>query len=337
MSLLTIVCRCTRVPTTHTRPADWPHAERKLFSRWLRWQSSNTADARLGSAFEKEMDTVDAELRRHADGPYFLGKEVSYVDCAFTPFLERMAASLLYYKGLKIKGGRWSAVNEWFAGMERQSAFRGCMSDFYTHVHDLPPQMGNCGKTNTPEQLAAAAAIDGTDGVAWRHPLPSPFDSAGIEPLLAPDAWDQDAGPARLEAAAALVRHADKVVHIGTRPASRDDGAGAAVDEALRAVTAALVESVSADLAASEPPTVGGPLTQSPVLAAAGLRYIRDRISVPRDMSYLAALQLRATLSMFAATLDPATGTEVAIGEANRMDQNTEAFHASVSPPSSGR
>lgn len=32
-------------------------------------------------------------------GPYFLGSQLSMVDILFTPFLERMAASLPYYKG----------------------------------------------------------------------------------------------------------------------------------------------------------------------------------------------------------------------------------------------
>jgi glutathione S-transferase len=48
------------------------------------------------------MDTVDAELRQDG-GPFFLGKELSMVDCMFAPFLERMAASLPYYKGLPIR------------------------------------------------------------------------------------------------------------------------------------------------------------------------------------------------------------------------------------------
>jgi hypothetical protein len=40
---------------------------------------------------------VEAELEE-GDGPYFLGAELSLVDCMFAPFLERMAASLPYYK-----------------------------------------------------------------------------------------------------------------------------------------------------------------------------------------------------------------------------------------------
>jgi glutathione S-transferase len=35
---------------------------------------------------------------RSSGGPYFLGEHFSMVDIMFTPFLERMAASLPYYK-----------------------------------------------------------------------------------------------------------------------------------------------------------------------------------------------------------------------------------------------
>ena len=37
-------------------------------------------------------------------GPYFLGSELSLVDITFTPMLERMAASLAYYKGMYMRG-----------------------------------------------------------------------------------------------------------------------------------------------------------------------------------------------------------------------------------------
>ena len=43
------------------------------------------------------MDEVDAQLAARG-GPFFLGAAFSLVDITYTPFLERMAASLLYYK-----------------------------------------------------------------------------------------------------------------------------------------------------------------------------------------------------------------------------------------------
>lgn len=53
--------------------------------------------------FTSTMTTVDAELDAQG-GPFFLGKDLSLVDVVFAPFLERIAASILYYKGLDVRG-----------------------------------------------------------------------------------------------------------------------------------------------------------------------------------------------------------------------------------------
>lgn len=42
-----------------------------------------------------------------------LGKELSYVDLMYTPFLERMSASLPYFKGLQIRRNpRWPNIDK---------------------------------------------------------------------------------------------------------------------------------------------------------------------------------------------------------------------------------
>ena len=56
-----------------------------------------------------------------------------------------MAASLPYYKGLRIRRqAQWPHVESWFVAMEARPSYRNIASDFYTHVHDLPPQIGRC-------------------------------------------------------------------------------------------------------------------------------------------------------------------------------------------------
>ena len=75
-------------------------------------------------------------------GPFFLGTEVTLVDCFFAPFLERMAASLPYYKGLRVRANdAFPNLERWFRAMEARPSYRHIQSDFYTHVHDLPPQV----------------------------------------------------------------------------------------------------------------------------------------------------------------------------------------------------
>ena len=49
------------------------------------------------------MDVVEQQLGA-AGGPFFLGRELSLVDIVFAPFLERIAASIAYYKGFIVRG-----------------------------------------------------------------------------------------------------------------------------------------------------------------------------------------------------------------------------------------
>ena len=155
------------------------------------------------------MDTVERELgAAPSGGPFFLGPQLSLVDLTFAPFLERIAASILYYKGFAVRGqvgrwdlrcdgslhkrccfppfchktwrplatpgwlpatsqmqqqsslpnvsllaglllllllqGRWPHLERWFDAMEGRPAYAGFKSDYYTHCHDLPPQLGGC-------------------------------------------------------------------------------------------------------------------------------------------------------------------------------------------------
>lgn len=36
------------------------------------------------------------------------------------------------------------SINRWFDAMETRSSYRATKSDYYTHAHDLPPQLGGC-------------------------------------------------------------------------------------------------------------------------------------------------------------------------------------------------
>lgn len=66
--------------------------ERALFNHWMRWLVAR-------SAFEDEMmaemcellSSVDAQLASASPGPFFLGPDLSMLDCLFAPFLERIA------------------------------------------------------------------------------------------------------------------------------------------------------------------------------------------------------------------------------------------------------
>ena len=282
--------------------------ERELFSAWFRWLGSPNAGASKVN-MEELFKRVDAELGV-GGGPFFLGKEVSLVDFMFAPFLERMAASLPYYKGFVVRRNeQWPRVEEWFLAMEGLNSYKHIQSDFYTHVHDLPPQVGGCRPIAGSEKYADA--IDGADG-SWSLPLPED-DGTLLEPL---SGLAQPADAARREAAERLTANHDAIVRFAARGVSApgfprvgadlsdpnckpNEEALPIVDAALRHVTHALLVS---------PEEAAASLSEGidPRTAASTLGYLRDRISVPRDMGYPAARQCRAHLNWAIETIGAA-------------------------------
>lgn len=288
------------LPADDARVQPLLRLERELFSSWFRWLTSSVNDGAQRVGFETLLTKVEEALEE-SGGPHFLGDEVSLVDCMFAPFLERMAASLPYYKGLPIRRNQnWPRVEQWFLAMESRPSYRHIQSDFYTHVHDLPPQVGQCQFAEGAEEYRAA--IDGDDG-SWSLPL-LVDDGSLLEPL---SGLGQDEDVARREAAERLMANHEAVARFASRglcgsgfppvaaPLSDPNApvgekALPMVDTALRHVAHALLDGPTT---ASESLSTG----VDPRAAAACLGYLRDRISVPRDMGFPAARQLRAHLN----------------------------------------
>ena len=273
--------------------------ERQLLSCCFRWLTTSMSDGAQRYNFESLMSQVDAELAERG-GPFFLGAETSIVDCMFAPFLERMAASVPYYKGLIVRNNaEWPHVERWFDAMEQLDSFRHIRSDYYTHVNDLPPQIGRC--ISTAEAAPFAKEIDG-DGEAWRLPL-NPSGSV-IEPITH---LGQDEEAARREAAERIISNRDAIVRFAARGAGKpgfppvsaplSDPNAAINDDVIPTVDAALRHAVGALLEGIEETnnTMSVGLDSRTVTICLG--YLRDRISVPRDMGYPAARQCRAYLN----------------------------------------
>jgi len=302
--------------------------ERRLFSAWLQWLCYKGDNASNKAAFISVLQQVEDALGQSSpESPFFLDT-FSLVDITFAPFLERIAASIYYYKGFVVRGeGMFPRLEAWFAAMERRPSYLGFKSDYYTHCHDLPPQLGGC--IFIPEAAAATAAVDGTDGTSWHLPLP-PLDATyAPEPHSVGEQPDVD----RLAAAAKLVSNREKVVPFALRgPGKRDimDARYAQlcdpnakprmeferpVDAALRHVAhALLVERVEEKLqgdgkidissSAAAGGSGGGGGSGTMVVGdesgaqveavVASLSYMRDRVCVPRDLSLPAARQFRA-------------------------------------------
>lgn len=306
------------------RQDDLNRLERALFGRWMQWLTSSWMDGQMRSGFEEALDAVEAELAFDRTGPYFCGPELTLIDITFTPFLERMAASLAYYKGFRMEGngGRWPNLDAWYEAMaNRTETYAHIKSDYYTHAHDLPPQLGGCEPNGDAEQVAYMNEIDGVStggdsGDSWKLPLKPLKDKTNVEPWWGPG--EENAATDRLEAAVAIIGNRDAVVRfaargcgaVGTRrvaaslsdpTAVPDEAHVPAVDAALRRVCAELLAEggarpgvkIGSKFTSDEKGSLAGKET------AASLAYLRDRVGVPRDMKYPAARQLRAHLNWF--------------------------------------
>ncbi len=261
--------------------------ERLLFRAWCMWlcqpARSATADQRAGEQFVGILQRVEQALAS-TPGPFFLS-EFSTGDVVFVPYVERMNASLYYYKGYSLRQDN-PRLGAWFDGLESRATYRGTQSDFHTHVHDLPPQMGGCYENDLPQTRRNQTQVDlgpwaGLPDVAYPEPETS-----------------------RVEALARMVKHRENIVKVN--PAAEE-----VIDLALRCALTHLIT---------------GDVCEPPAGSDVGLRYLRDRINVPRDMSIYAAKRLREALEATAALAGDAQPDP--LPARHRRDQDPANFAA---------
>lgn len=235
--------------------------------------------------FQQVLAEVDRALNS-TPGPFFLN-EFSIADVIFIPYVERMLASNYYYKGFDMKHHA-PAVARWFTALEQRDTYRGTQSDMHTHVHDLPPQMGGMYENRSAEQQQCKHKVD--EG-PW---------------VDLPDCGYPEPNDSVQEALARMIKHKDVVIHINC---VKDK---AAVDEAVRCALTTLVSSN------------GEVCELKDEIQAVALRYIRDRVNVPRDMSIWAGRRFRDALEQTAASASMRQGPAIPVK--HRRDQNPVPF-----------
>ena len=201
-----------------------------------------------------------------------------------------MAASLWYYKGFDLKAAALRPnVTRWFGALEGRPAYLGTQSDYHTHCHDLPPQMGGCYASGGELQRRRAALVDA-----------GPWDEL-------PDTARPEPPTAAAEALHRVCKHRENLVR------ANPCAAPAVVDEAL---SCALTRLATGEACAPPPGS------------DRALRYVRDRVNVPRDMSLWAARRLREALEQTAALAGDGEGPPIALD--HRRDQDPRAFSSAA-------
>ncbi len=259
--------------------------ERLLFRAWCSWLCQPVRSARQEQFNREQFVAVVAKVEEAlaaTPGPYFL-EEFSVVDLVFTPYVERMNASLFYYKGYSMREEN-PGFAAWFEAMETRPTYRGTQSDFHTHVHDLPPQMGGCWENGEPQARANQQQVD-----------QGPW-------LGLPDVGYSEPESSRMEALHRVLKHRNNIIRVNPI----DDQI---FDQALRCALTNLM--------------TGNPC-EPPKGSDSGLRYLRDRINVPRDMSIYAGKRLRMALEDTAVLVGDTQGPEIPVR--NRYDQNPAEF-----------
>jgi glutathione S-transferase len=273
--------------------------ERQLFRAWCQWlcrahRPDSDADAR--GTFQRWAGAMEQALTTRP-GDFLLGPDLGTADLVFVPYVERMNASLAYYKGYLLRQNH-PAIDRWFRALEQRPTYLGSQSDFHTHAHDLPPQMGGCYASGSDSQRQLAHRID-------HGPWPI-VAGAGADP----ETSQPQPADAAAVALARVLRHRDTLLQ-------RNPLGAEAFALPLRTALSNLIT------ASALPPPAG---------SATGLRHLRDRISVPRDMPLHAARLLRQALER-TASLDPLTPQAQgdAIPVPHRRDQDPRPFLAAGS------
>ncbi len=268
--------------------------ERGIFRAWCNWlcrESFNFIDNRFRKKrFKESISKFDEILGESESGFIDPAKSTSSElvpgigDIIFIPYMERMNASLSYYKGFNLRSN-YRYIDKWLTLFEGTSTYRGTQGDFHTHSHDLPPQMGGCYKESNEKQIAFSKSIDTGEGLG-NFEFNKNYDSKYYA----------------IFALKRIIKHKNNLIKVN--PHDKEY-----FEESLRS---ALTHMITGEIRTPEK------------LSGKSLRYLKNRISVPRDMPIISARLLRQSLNKI--ELLDQNNEEDKIPLKHRYDQDPKNF-----------
>ncbi len=268
--------------------------EREIFRSWCNWLCRNSFsyldESFRKNKFRESISKLEKILSLSKTG--FIDSSIhdsektepGTGDIIFIPYMERMNASLSYYKGFDLRNN-YPFIDRWLTLFENFSAYRATQGDFHTHSHDLPPQMGGCFKDVNDQQISFSNLIDVGEGLGNLE-----FNQ------------DIDFDYCAKFALKRVLKHKNNIIN--ANPYEKD-----LFEESLRSALTYMITSE---------------INEVPNKAVTSIIYLKNRISVPRDMPIISARILRQSLNKIVPTNH---NSEIdTIPEKHRYDQDPSRF-----------
>jgi glutathione S-transferase len=268
--------------------------EREIFRSWCNWlcrESFNFMDSSFREKrFKESISKLEKILSTSKTG--FIDPSVSDSgkiepgtgDIIFIPYMERMNASLAYYKGFNLREN-YTYINKWLTLFENTSSYRGTQGDFHTHSHDLPPQMGGCFKETNDQQVSFSISIDNGEGLGNLE-FNKEFDLNYYAKF----------------ALKRVLKHKENIIKVN--PYNKG-----LFEESLRSTLTYMVT---------------GEVYKPQYNAGESIKYLKNRISVPRDMPVISARILRQSLNKIESLSDNKDIEKIPVR--HRYDQDPRNF-----------
>ena len=268
--------------------------EREIFRSWCNWLCRKSFSY-LDESFRKNKfresiykleKILSLSKTGFIDSPIYDSEklEPGTGDIIFIPYMERMNASLGYYKGFNLRNN-YPFIDRWLTLFENLSTYRGTQGDFHTHSHDLPPQMGGCFKEVNDQQISFSNLIDVGEGLGNLE-----FNQ------------DLDLDYYAKFALKRVLKHKDNIIN--ANPYEKD-----LFEESLRSALTFMITSE---------------INEFQSKAVVSINYLKNRISVPRDMPLISARILRQSLNKIESN---SVNSKIdKIPEKHRYDQDPAKF-----------